>query len=316
MLELNADLTLPAVMRASEIKFEASPSPDVWRKRFYLHGAAESGRVTSLVRYAPGSRFPAHDHPDGEELLILEGVFSDEAGDWGPGSYLLNPEGFRHAPRSAEGCLLFVKLRQYPGPARRHVTIATSELEWQQGEASGVEKKPLYAESGRSESMRLERWRRPRRASVPRGGRAVRDRRRLRGRGRPLRPLQLAAPAPGPQPPPAQRAGLRALRAPGDTMRPVTTRAIAALLLVGALLLGAPGQLRAEEGGVTVWRVYEGTVDVLVARPLGVVQLAAGVLAFVVYGPADLVWHEDLDAFGVCLEDPFEQLFTRPLGKL
>ena len=28
-----------------------------------------------------GSRFPAHDHPEGEEILVLEGVFSDEHGD-------------------------------------------------------------------------------------------------------------------------------------------------------------------------------------------------------------------------------------------
>ena len=153
MPELNADLALPAVVRAAELAWEPSPSPDVWRKRFYLHGPAESGRVTSLVRYARGSRFPAHEHPDGEELLILEGVFSDEAGDWGAGSYLLNPEGFRHAPRSAEGCLLFVKLRQYPGRSRPHVTIQTRDLAWQ---ADGS--KPLYSERSQPETMRLERW--------------------------------------------------------------------------------------------------------------------------------------------------------------
>lgn len=140
-------------MRASEMEWLASPSPDVWRKRFYLHGPPESGRVTSLVRYAPGSRFPGHEHPDGEELLILDGVFSDEAGDWGAGSYLLNPEGFRHAPYSEPGCLLFVKLRQYPGLDRRHVTIQTRDLAWQDDGTL-----PLYEETGHPESMRLERW--------------------------------------------------------------------------------------------------------------------------------------------------------------
>ena len=52
---------------------------------------------------------------------MLDGVFSDEHGDWPAGSYLLNPEGFRHAPFSREGCLLFVKLRQFPGLDRNHV---------------------------------------------------------------------------------------------------------------------------------------------------------------------------------------------------
>ena len=64
------------------------------------------------MRFAEGASFAAHDHPEGEEILVLDGVFSDERGDWPEGSYLLNPEGFQHAPFSVEGCLLFVKLRQ------------------------------------------------------------------------------------------------------------------------------------------------------------------------------------------------------------
>lgn len=32
--------------------------------------------LNSTVRYEPGARFSAHDHPLGEEILVLEGVFS------------------------------------------------------------------------------------------------------------------------------------------------------------------------------------------------------------------------------------------------
>jgi anti-sigma factor ChrR (cupin superfamily) len=44
-------------------------------------GAVETAQVTSVVRYLPGAKFPAHDHPEGEEILVLEGTFSDEHGD-------------------------------------------------------------------------------------------------------------------------------------------------------------------------------------------------------------------------------------------
>ena len=91
--------------------WQASPSPGVWRKRLELIGEAESGRVTSVVRYAPGSAFSSHEHPQGEEILVLAGTFSDQSGSYPAGSYLLNPEGFAHAPFSQEGCTLFVKLR-------------------------------------------------------------------------------------------------------------------------------------------------------------------------------------------------------------
>ena len=105
----------------SRMEWAPSPSGSVWRKRMHLVGPPESGQVTSVVRYEPRSTFHAHDHPEGEEILVLEGVFSDEHGDWPAGTYLLNPEGFRHAPFSREGCTLLVKLRQFPGRERRHV---------------------------------------------------------------------------------------------------------------------------------------------------------------------------------------------------
>ncbi|HJY78187.1 MAG TPA: cupin domain-containing protein [Burkholderiales bacterium] len=135
-----------------------SPSGTVWRKRVHLVGPPESGQVTSVVRYEPRSRFPAHDHPDGEEILVLEGVFSDEHGDWSAGTYLLNPEGFRHAPFSEPGCVLFVKLRQFPGRDRRHVVLDTTKLPWQASSTRGGNFKTLYQQPGFSDVTRLERW--------------------------------------------------------------------------------------------------------------------------------------------------------------
>jgi hypothetical protein len=85
---------------------------------------------------------------------------------------------------------------------------------------------------------------------------------------------------------------------------------------VTLLLLSAPVSARAEGAGSTLWTVYEGAADLLVSRPLGAVQLTVGAVAYVLYGPVDLVWPEDLDAFRVCVEDPYERLFFRPVGEL
>jgi len=140
------------------MEWAPSPSGSVWRKRVHLVGPAESGQVTSVVRYEPQSRFPAHDHPDGEEILVLGGVFSDEHGNWPAGTFLLNPEGFRHAPFSEPGCVLFVKLRQFPGRERRHVVLDTRELAWQPSSIAGVACKALYQQAGFSDMTQLERW--------------------------------------------------------------------------------------------------------------------------------------------------------------
>ncbi|UCG73038.1 MAG: cupin domain-containing protein [Chromatiales bacterium] len=155
---INGDLGIRVAADTERMPWTPSPSGTVWRKRVHRVGPAESGQVTSVVRYQANAEFPAHDHPEGEEILVLDGVFSDEHGDWPAGTYLLNPEGFRHAPYSRDGCVLFVKLRQFPGRERRHVAVDTDTLAWQSGDRPGVEVRQLYEQPEFTDTMRLERW--------------------------------------------------------------------------------------------------------------------------------------------------------------
>jgi hypothetical protein len=58
---LNGDIAIRAHADSATMPWQASPSSAVWRKRLHLVGSAESGQVTSIVRYDPDSSFPAHD---------------------------------------------------------------------------------------------------------------------------------------------------------------------------------------------------------------------------------------------------------------
>lgn len=111
-MHINADFSRVAIVRPSEREWVASPSGGVQRCMLDRIGG-EVARATSLVRFAPGSAFPAHTHGGGEEFLVLDGTFSDETGDFPAGTYVRNPIGTAHAPRTREGCTLFVKLWQF-----------------------------------------------------------------------------------------------------------------------------------------------------------------------------------------------------------
>jgi anti-sigma factor ChrR (cupin superfamily) len=128
-LRLNADFTQRVVMRAGEAVWSPSPSPGVERRMLDRIGG-EVARATSIVRYAPGSRFPEHVHEAGEEFLVLEGVFSDSSGDFPAGAYVRNPPGTAHAPWTEPGCLLFVKLRQMRPEDCALVRIDTRSHGW------------------------------------------------------------------------------------------------------------------------------------------------------------------------------------------
>lgn len=156
-IQLNADFSQRVVVDSSALEWQASPSPTVWRKRLALSGGVESGIVTSIVRYDPDSAFDEHPHPGGEEIYVLDGVFSDEHGDYLAGTYLLNPESFRHAPRSKDGCVIFVKLCQYDGAGRDKRMINSTAMDWQRGPNPGTWFKPLYTQPGYPERIRLVR---------------------------------------------------------------------------------------------------------------------------------------------------------------
>lgn len=134
---LNIDFSQAVTINTYEQDWVPSPMPGVWRKPLAREDA-ERGHATSIVRYEPGASFSAHGHPKGEEILVLDGVFSDQSGDFRAGTYFRNPEGFSHAPFSQEGCVILVKLHQFQADDLSHVTIKTNESRWQKTE-SGAE---------------------------------------------------------------------------------------------------------------------------------------------------------------------------------
>lgn len=156
--DVNADRTRRVVVDTGLMRWEPSPSGTVWRKPLYREGG-ELGPVTSLVRYAPGGAFREHAHPEGEEILVLEGVFSDELGDYPAGTFLMNPHGSRHSPRSGPGCTLLVRLRQYAGADRpRLVEDTRARSGWRPGLIDGLSVRPLYSQGGYPEHVALVRW--------------------------------------------------------------------------------------------------------------------------------------------------------------
>lgn len=150
----NMDLAARVVVNTQDAAWQPSPMPGVVRKQL-AREEAERGHATSIVRYEPGARFSEHDHPLGEEILVLEGTFSDHTGDYQAGTYFRNPEGFRHAPFSEEGCVLLVKLHQFQDSDDAHVVIDTTMQPWLPGHG-GLQVMPLHDHLG--EHVALVKW--------------------------------------------------------------------------------------------------------------------------------------------------------------
>jgi anti-sigma factor ChrR (cupin superfamily) len=128
---LNMDFSLPVTIDTRAQAWIPSPKAGVWRKPL-AREEAERGHATSIVRYDAGASFHGHNHPGGEEILVLEGTFSDETGDFHAGTYFRNPMGFVHAPFSKQGCVILVKLHQFQPEDTARLAIETDKAEWRE----------------------------------------------------------------------------------------------------------------------------------------------------------------------------------------
>ncbi|MDO7209494.1 cupin domain-containing protein [Acinetobacter nosocomialis] len=127
---INADFSQISIIRSQDYHWVKSPGGEVERVMLDRIGD-EIARATSLVRYAPQTTFPEHQHPQGEEILVLSGTFTENSHqDYPSGWYLRNPHGSFHTSSSGQnGALIFVKLMQMPASEKEPLRINTNDPE-------------------------------------------------------------------------------------------------------------------------------------------------------------------------------------------
>ena len=72
-----------------------------------LHESPDGARA-AILRYAAGAEVPAHRHEGYEYIHVLEGQQSDDRGQYGQGSFVVNEPGTTHRVRSEHGCTVLI----------------------------------------------------------------------------------------------------------------------------------------------------------------------------------------------------------------
>jgi anti-sigma factor ChrR (cupin superfamily) len=155
-MQLRSDFSTREVVRPGDEDWRASPMSGVDRMMLDRVGY-EVARATTIVRYAPNSRFSQHSHDGGEEFIVLEGTFNDEHGSYPKGTYVRNPIGTSHSPFVGDdGCTILVKLHQFQPDDLGPVVIDTANAAFRPGMVAGLSVLPLHAHG--TESVALVRW--------------------------------------------------------------------------------------------------------------------------------------------------------------
>ena len=158
-MKINANLLERAVMYSESLSWVDTPMSGIQRRMLERRGGEMASRATTVVRYQPGAHFSTHVHDLGEEFIVLNGVFSDEAGDYTQGMYVRNPPGSSHQPFTKDGCQIFVKLRQFAPDDNNTVRLNTQTAAWLTTDVEGQWLMPLYRRDGQDpEFVSLIKW--------------------------------------------------------------------------------------------------------------------------------------------------------------
>lgn len=87
-----------------QLPWKSTPTPGIEMK--VLLQDEESGLLTALFRWAPGTALDLHEHVEIEQTYVLSGSIVDDEGEVRAGDYVWRPKGNRHLARSPGGALV------------------------------------------------------------------------------------------------------------------------------------------------------------------------------------------------------------------
>src|SRR5260370_6186805 len=88
----------------ASLPWKPTPCPGIDMK--ILMEEPETGLLTALFRWQPGSELALHEHVEIEQTFVLEGSLVDAEGEVSAGNYVWRPKGNRHIARSPNGALV------------------------------------------------------------------------------------------------------------------------------------------------------------------------------------------------------------------
>ncbi len=91
-------------VRVSELPWTPTRAPGIEMK--ILLEDKESGLLTALFRWQPGTSLPLHEHVEIEQTFVLEGRIVDDEGEARQGDYVWRPRGNRHVAHAPDGALV------------------------------------------------------------------------------------------------------------------------------------------------------------------------------------------------------------------
>lgn len=91
-------------LNVEALPWKPTPTPGIDMK--ILLQDKDTGLLTALFRWAPGTALDLHEHVEIEQTWVIEGSIVDDEGEVRQGDFVWRPAGNRHLARSPNGALV------------------------------------------------------------------------------------------------------------------------------------------------------------------------------------------------------------------
>lgn len=91
-------------LKVSELPWKPTPTPGIEMK--ILMEDTQTGLLTALFRWLPGTALARHEHVEVEQTYVLEGSIVDDEGEVLAGDFVWRPKGNQHVARPPNGALV------------------------------------------------------------------------------------------------------------------------------------------------------------------------------------------------------------------
>ncbi len=122
---VRSTFALNQFVRTDEIEWQQLHEPGVTGVfgKVLRYDEATRRAPTILLKFDAGATYPAHNHPGGEEIFVLEGDIRLGKDTLRKGDYLYTAPNNKHAVASERGCIVLANVPQQVeiltfGPAR------------------------------------------------------------------------------------------------------------------------------------------------------------------------------------------------------
>ena len=145
-MSINIDYETAIDIDENSISWQKVENCEIYKKIF----SKDDDKETALIRMEANESFKNSERTNSVEVFVLEGIYSNEFGDFGKGTYLKLPQEQENKIKTTSACKIFKKTN-YEQINKEKVIVDTSKSFWREGQGN-LQVMPL------SEQTALVKW--------------------------------------------------------------------------------------------------------------------------------------------------------------